>query len=402
MPLGRGVYGASENSQSLLQFLVGDDEGHEGADAVAVLASAEEQEPFLEGGLDHLRGPLLVGGAALCVLDELHRGHRAPATHVANEIRVPVLDLAHRGHDALADDVGTREEVFLLEGFEHGEGGGAGYRVAAVGGAKAPDVNGVHVLRLPCNAGYREPTTHALGRRDDVRLDPRVLYREHLARPAETRLDLVNDHHDAMLVAQLSQSLQVEVRERYKPSLSAHRLDDDRCDAARMHRAHERLLDGREAVAPAAAGTVPARRAAVCVGSRDPVDLGDERPEALLVRIRLAGEGHREHRAPVEGVLESEHRRTPRIVAGYLGRVLDRLGPGVDEERTLLRVARHQRVQLLGQLQIALILGDVEAAVGEPLGLLLYRLDHPGVRVPYVHHPDAATEVYERVAVDIG
>src|SRR5215204_5633327 len=63
MPLGRGVYGASENGQSLLQFLVGDDEGDESADAVAVLASAEEQEPVLKGGFDHLRGPLLVGGA---------------------------------------------------------------------------------------------------------------------------------------------------------------------------------------------------------------------------------------------------------------------------------------------------------------------------------------------------
>src|SRR5215203_2950212 len=311
MPLGRGVYGASENGQSLLQFLAGDDEGHEGADAVAVLASAEEQEPFLEGGLDHLRGPLLVGGAALCVLDELHRGHRAPATHVANEIRVPVLDLAHRGHDALADDVGTREEVFLLEGFEHGEGGGAGYRVAAVSGAKAPDVDGVHDLR----------------RGNDVRLDPRVLNGEHLARPAETRLDLVYDHHDAVLVAQLPQSPHVEVRERYEAALPTHRFDDDRRDAARVHRAHERLLDGREAVAHAAAGTIPARRAAVRVGRRDPVDLGYERPEALLVGIRLSGEGHREHSTPVEGVLEGYDRRTPHVVTCDLGRVLDSLGP---------------------------------------------------------------------------
>src|SRR5215217_6321709 len=350
VPLGRGVYGASENGQSLLQFLVGDDEGHEGADAVAVLASAEEQEPFLEGGLDHLRGPLLVGGAALCVLDELHRGHRSPATYVADEVRVPVLDLAHRGHDALADDVGTREEVFLLEGFEHGEGGGAGYRVAAVGGAKAPNVDRVHDLRLSCNAGYRESTAHALGRGNDVRLDPRVLDGEHLARPAETRLDLVHDHHDAVLVAQLPQSPHVEVRERYEAALPTHRLDDDRRDAARVHRAHERLLDGREAVAHAAAGTIPACRAAVRVGRRDPVDLGYKRPEALLVGVRLPCKGHREHSTPVEGVLEGYDRRSPRVVTCDLGRVLDRLGPRVDEERALLCVAGYQRVQLLGQL----------------------------------------------------
>ena len=170
--LGCAVYGAPENGQALLQFLVGDDEGHQGADAVAVLAGDEEQEPFLEGGFDHLPRSLLVGGTAFGVSDELHGGHGASAAHVSDEVGVAVLDLTHRGHDTLAKDVCTREEVFLLECFEHGEGGGAGYGVASVGGAEAPDVDGVHDLRLPRNAGYGEPTAHALGRGNDVRLDP--------------------------------------------------------------------------------------------------------------------------------------------------------------------------------------------------------------------------------------
>src|SRR3712207_7367851 len=34
--------------------------------------------------------------------------------------------------------------------------------------------------------------------------------------------------------------------------------------------------------------------------------------------------------------------------------------------------------------------------------LLLDSLDHPRVRVPDVHDTDAAAEVYERVAVDVG
>jgi hypothetical protein len=104
----------------------------------------------------------------------------------------------------------------------------------------------------------------------------------------------------------------------------------------------------------------------------------------------------------VEGVLEGYDRGAARVVAGDLGRVLDRFGPRVDEEGALLRITRHQSVQLLGQLQITLVFGDVEAGVGELVGLLLYRLDHPGVRVPHIQDTDATTEVDKRVAVDVG
>jgi hypothetical protein len=225
---------------------------------------------------------------------------------------------------------------------------------------------------------------------------------EHLPRAAVARLDLVHDHQDTVLVAQLAQLPQVEVRERYESALPADRFDYDPRDAARVHRANERPLDGREAVALATARAVPARRAAVGVGRRHPVDLGDERPEALLVRVGLAREGHREHRAAVEGVLEGDHRRTPRVVARDLDSVLDRLGPRVDEERALLGVPGDKRVEPLGELYVLLVLRDVEAGVGEPLCLLPDRLDNPRVRVPDVHNPDAAAEVYERVAVHVG
>ena len=65
----------------------------------------------------------------------------------------------------------------------------------------------VHDLRFTRNAGYGESPAHALGRGHDVGLDPGVLDGEHLPRPAETGLDLVNDHHDAVLVTQFSQFL---------------------------------------------------------------------------------------------------------------------------------------------------------------------------------------------------
>jgi hypothetical protein len=62
----------------------------------------------------------------------------------------------------------------------------------------------------------------------------------------------------------------------------------------------------------------------------------------------------------------------------------------------------HDSVEPLGELYVLLVLRDVEAGVGQLLGLLLYRLDHAAVRVPDVHDADAAAEVYKRVAVDVG
>src|SRR5918997_7081 len=399
---GHRVNGAAEDGEALFELVVGDVEGHEGADAVAVLAGGQEEEALLQGGLDDLGVALLVRRLALGVGDELHGGHRAEAPDVADEVGVLLLDLAHGAHELLAQGLTLGDEVFLLEGVEDGQRRGARYGVAAVGGTEASGVDGVHNLRLPGDAGYGEPPAHALGRDHDVGLDSRVLYGEHLARPPVTGLDLVHDQDDPVLVAQLPQLPEVEIREGYEPALAAYRLDDDRRHTARVHGAYERLLYGREAIPLAAAGAVPAGLTPVRVGRRYPVDLGDERPEALLVPVGLARERHREHGAAVEGVLEGYDRGAARIVARDLDGVLHRLRPGVDEEGPLLRGARHYGVEPLGELYVLLVLRDVEAGVGHLLGLLLDRLDHPPVGVPDVHHTDAAAEVYERVAVHVG
>src|ERR687893_544154 len=212
---GHRVNGATEDGEALFELVVGDVEGHEGADAVAVLAGGQEEEALLQGGLDDLGVALLVRRLALGVGDELHGGHRAEAPDVADEVGVLLLDLAHGAHDLLAQGLTLGDEVFLLEGVEDGQRRGARYGVAAVGGTEAPGVDGVHNLRLPGDAGYGEPPAHALGRDHDIGLDPRVLYGEHLARPPVTGLDLVHDQDDPVLVAQLPQLPEVEIREGY-------------------------------------------------------------------------------------------------------------------------------------------------------------------------------------------
>ena len=116
----------------------------------------------------------------------------------------------------------------------------------------------------------------------------------------------------------------------------------------------------------------PPRRplgAAVAVGIRNPVHLGRERAESLLVRHHLRGERHREIGAAVEAVIEAEDRLPAREVPRHLHRVLHRLGAAVDEEGPLLVRAGREPVEPLGQLDVGLVRRDREADVREPVEL---------------------------------
>ena len=83
----------------------------------------------------------------------------------------------------------------------------------------------------------------------------------------------------------------------------------------------------------ACARAVPARRsrgdAAVGVRERRAVDLGRERPEPGLVRMRLGRHRHRQQRAAVEAALERDHGGAARVQPRDLDGVLDGLGAGL-------------------------------------------------------------------------
>ena len=118
--------------------------------------------------------------------------------------------------------------------------------------------------------------------------------------------------------------------------------------------------------------------------------------------MRLRRHRHREQRAAVEGALEGDHGRPLRVRAGELDRVLDRLGAGVEERRLGGAGDRRDRDQPLGELDVDLVRDDREVGVREARELLLRRLDDARVRVADVQAADAAGEVDERVAVDVG
>ncbi len=109
-----------------------------------------------------------------------------------------------------------------------------------------------------------------------------MLDREHAARAAEPGLHLVDDEHDLVPVADRAHARDELLRRDDEPALALHGLEHDRGDVVRRNLGEKGPLEGGERLV--------ARDAAVLVRERNAVDLGRERAEACLVRVRLRGE----------------------------------------------------------------------------------------------------------------
>ena len=179
-----------------------------------------------------------------------------------------------------------------------------------------------------------------------------------------------------------------------EPALALHGLDHDRSHLLRGDLRHERALEVGERLGR--------RRPAVVLREGNPVDLGRERTEPRLVRMRLRRQRHREQRAAVESAFECDHGRSLRVRARELDRVLDGLGAGVEERRLRRTAERRQRDEPFRERHVRLVRDDREVRVEEARGLLLHCVDDARVRVADVEAADAAGEVDERVPVDVG
>ena len=74
---------------------------------------------------------------------------------------------------------------------------------------RPPGRNRVHELSAARDSGKRHAASQRLGGRDQVGHDPLVLTGEHRPGASESGLNLVSDEHDAVLVRELLDGLQV-------------------------------------------------------------------------------------------------------------------------------------------------------------------------------------------------
>ena len=279
-------------------------------------------------------------------------------------------------------------------------GGRESDRVATEGTAEAADPCSVHQLGTSRDGGEWKSSRHRLGRDQDVGDDARVLDGEQLARAAKAGLNLVGDQENAVTGRELTQLGQELPGRNHEPPFAQHRLHDDRGHVFCGHVALEVVLDRIDA-GHGTRGVFEVVGAAIAVRVGRAVDLGRERAEAHLVGMHLGGETQGEQRTAVEPVLEGQDRFAARRRARHLDRVLDRLGPGVGEERLLREVAGHEGVQPLRETDVVLVGSDVEARVSEAFELRRGSLDHGLVGVPDIDAADASGEIDEAIAVHV-
>ena len=215
-------------------------------------------------------------------------------------------------------------------------------------------------------------------------LDVEVLHREHPPRAAEAGLHLVGDEDDPVLVADSPQTLDELGGRREEAALALLRLEDDRRDVVRRDVRREQPLERGER----GLGIGPAVRVRV----RRAVDLGRERPEALLVRVRLRRHRQRQQRAAVERAVERDDALPLRVEPRELDGVLDRLGAGVEERAARLAADRGERAEPLGELDVALVRDDGEVGVEEAIDLLGDRLHDARMVVPTFATPTPPTK----------
>ena len=250
----------------------------------------------------------------------------------------------------------------------------------------------VHQLSLAGHGRERQPAAQCLAGDEQVGLDARVLDRPDRAGATAARLHLVGDVEDPVPLAELLQRGDELGRHRDEAAFALHRLEHDAGDRVRRDVLLEQELEPGERVL--------GRDTAVRVRRRRAVDLGGERPEALLVD-ELRGHRHRQVGAAVEGAVEDDDARPPGRGARDLDGVLDGFGARVDEQRLGLARARPERVQPPGDLDVRLVHPDHEALVQVVIDLLVHRADD-GLRVvPEVLARDPAGEVEQLVAVGV-
>ena len=206
-------------------------------------------------------------------------------------------------------------------------------------------------------------------------------------------LHLVDDEHDAVVVADTAYAFEELGRCDDKAAFALYRLDDDRCDVLGRDGRDERALERCQCLGRA--------WAAIVLRERHPVDLGRERSEPGFVGMRLGRQGQGQQRATVKASLEADHGWPLRVGARKLDCVLDGFRARIEERGFRGAGDRRGLDQALGERDVRLIGDDREVGMEEAPSLLLHRFDDVRMRVTDGEAADSAGEVEKRVAVNI-
>ena len=252
----------------------------------------------------------------------------------------------------------------------------------------------------PLRQDSREGQTgcDALGHHDDVRLDLPMLHREHLAGPAEARLNLVRDQQDPVLPGDLTQAGQEAGWWHDVATFPDDGLDDDGSHVFRIDELVEGQIELLLPIARARFGRMRAARRSVAVRVGRVIDAPRQGLEVAAVDILGGRQRHGLRRAAVEAVAKSQDDRPTGRDPSELDRCLDGLRSAVGEE-SAPALARHDVRQALVQAEPRLVVDDVLLAVQKLGGLGLDRGDDARMRMSRARDADSRRVVEVALAI---
>ncbi|CUR59731.1 hypothetical protein NOCA2670019 [metagenome] len=392
--------------------LVADQRGRELDDGVAsVVCPAVEAfvvERLGQEAAQQLLGLGVVEGLlGRLVLDELDAVEVAGSADVADDRQV--VEPLEGGTEPVLVGTHVLEDVLLLEHVEVGQRHRGGDRVTAPGVAVHEGVVALEErLHQPVGGDHGAQRGvargDALGAGDDVGLVAVALGGEHVTETAEGADDLVADQEDVVLVADLTDPLEVAGRRRETAAGVLHGLEEDRSDRVGAFE-----LDGLgdPVGRPQAEGlfVVLVDRGAVEVGVRHPEGRGDQGLEGGL----HAGDA-RDRQGPLRGAVVGDGAADDLVLGRLAGELevllrelpgrLDGLSaPGGEEDS--VEVAGGVVGDSLGQLDGARVGVGPERVEGHRGGLLGGGLRELGAAVAQLVDEQPTETVQVALAVGV-
>lgn len=139
-----------------------------------------------------------------------------------------VLDLGEGSAELLTENSRLLDKVLLLDDLEGSNGDGASERVTTVGGAVLTGLDAEHDVVVGEDSRDGVDTAgQGLAKKKNIGLDTIVVNAEQLASAGKTGLDLVGDHEDVVLLAELGDLLEVSLIGNHDTGLTLDGLDQE-------------------------------------------------------------------------------------------------------------------------------------------------------------------------------
>ena len=205
---GRAASASSQRTERRRRAPIRDRQRAEHANAVPVHACFQQDKPRWRASSITALGELCRRLACVLGSRTSSIASIAPMPRTSPICGQRALPVEHPRPDAVAEDLRALDEILLLEDVEHGCRRRERDGVADERPADRSCVRVVHDLRAADHTRRAaDPPAIDFATVDEIGLDVEVLHREHPAGAAETRLYLVGDEDDPVLVADLLQTL---------------------------------------------------------------------------------------------------------------------------------------------------------------------------------------------------